>query len=256
MSPDFAALATLLTLGCGAVLALALEIRRSDSFSVWLLTRLMRIYTTLMFRQRVHGPCPLPQSGGAIVICNHRSPVDPVLAYSASLMKTGGYSMRVPEFMTASEYCELGGVIGWITRTARCLPVNRDGQDMRSAKEALRRLQAGKIVGIFPEGRLNTGDEELLPFSAGVAWLALRSGAPVYPVLIRNAPRSGSMVGAFLRSQPADVVYGPPIDLSRWAGERPTPELLEEVAAHLQRGLLEAGRRVPRAPGRSAKPGR
>jgi 1-acyl-sn-glycerol-3-phosphate acyltransferase len=245
MSPDAAAIATLLTLGIALALAFLGQIRHAGSFSAWLLTRAMRIYTLLMLRQRIHGPCPLPMEGPAIVICNHRSPVDPVLAYSASLMKHGGYSMRVLEFMTASEYCDLGGVVGWMTRTARCLPVDRNGQDTRSAKEALRRLQAGKIVGIFPEGRINTSGDPLLPFNPGVAWLALRSQAPVYPALIRNAPRGASMVGAFLKRQSADVVYGPEIDLSRWSGERPAPELLQEVAQYLQAELLRANAAAP-----------
>lgn len=235
----------LATLGLLALLAVAIVVRqivRCGSISVWVLSRLVRLSAILMNSQRLHGPAPLPVGEAALVIVNHRSPVDPPLVYSASIMKAGGHEMRPIEFLTAIEYCTVGGPIGWITRTARSIPVNRDGQDMGPAKEALRRLQAGHLVGIFPEGRLNFG-EELLPFNRGVAWLALRGQKPVYPVFLHNSPQAEGMVKPFLKRQRVDVVFGPPIDLSRWQGMKPTAEVLEEVAAHLRAALEATGRR-------------
>ncbi len=240
MSPDRIALLTLSLYLVVAAAVLIKQVIQCGSFMVWALTRIMRAYTILMFSHRIARRCPLPLDGPAIVIANHRSPVDPVLVYSSSLMKEEGYRIRLIEFMTAREYCEIPGMIGWFTRIARCLPVKRDGQDMASAKEALRRLREGRLIGIFPEGRINT-QTGLLPFNPGVSWLALRANVPVYPAFIHNAPQQESMVACFFTRQKAKVTFGPAIDLSAWSGKRLTAETLEEVAVHLRQELARVG---------------
>jgi 1-acyl-sn-glycerol-3-phosphate acyltransferase len=238
MTPDQSAILTLAVLMCLAALAMLKEIRDAGSFSVWLLTRIFRTYSLVMLSQRMHGRCPLPVHGGALLVCNHRSPTDPMLLYSASLLKEDGYSVRVLEFLTAGEYCRLGGPVEWITRTARVIPVQRDGKDTASAKEALRRLQAGRIVGVFPEGGIHLGSG-LGEFNQGVAWLALRGGQPVIPAVVRNSPYRDPIFCSFLARQPADVVFGEPVDLTAWTGCKPTPDTLRDVTARIRRAIEE-----------------
>lgn len=238
MTPDDAGLLTvaaLVAVGCAVVVR---QIRECGSLSVWVLTRVFRIYTLVMLSQRMHGRCPLPVTGGALLVCNHRSPADPMLLYSASILKEGGYRTRVVEYLTAAEYCTLGGPAGWITRTACSIPVQRDGKDTASAREALRRLQRGRIVAVFPEGGIHLGPG-LGEFDTGVAWLALRGGQPVIPAVVRNSPYREPIFASFLARQPADALFGPPVDLSRWQDRKPTPEILREVADHLRNVLAE-----------------
>ncbi|MEZ6055996.1 MAG: lysophospholipid acyltransferase family protein [Planctomycetaceae bacterium] len=220
------------------------QIARAGGISVWLLSRAMQFYSVIMCSQRIHGICPLPEKSGALIVANHRSPVDPLLIYCASLKKQSGFRMRVIGFLTAQEYCSDRGILGWIIRTARSIPVDREHADMASAKEALRRLRAGEYVGIFPEGRLNLGSG-LLPFNTGVAWLALRGEAPTYPVFVRNSPQGESMVASYLKRQPADVLFGPALDLSRWKGCRPTPDVLEELTAYIRQSLADLEHQMP-----------
>lgn len=209
-------------------------------WQVWVLYLIARVYSPLMFSQRIRDKCPFPKTGPCLVIANHRSPVDPMFIFSGSQEKVGGRFIRVVEFMTAREYCELKGPIGWICRTMKCIPVDRKGKDMGPAKEALRRLRAGHLVGIFPEGRINLGDG-LLPGNPGVAWLALRSEAPVMPIFIHDAPLGTSMVAPFLRPSYTQVSYGEPIDLSEFYGRKPTPGLLAEVTDLLMDRLATLG---------------
>ena len=119
-------------------------------------------------------------------------------------------------------------------------PVDRDGRDMGPAKVALRRIKAGSLVGVFPEGRINTG-EGLLPASPGIAWLAVRSRAPVYPAFIHDAPQGTSMVNSFLKRSKSYVTYGEPIDLSDYYHRKPTPAMLDEVTDLLMSRLGELG---------------
>ncbi|MGE0374201.1 MAG: lysophospholipid acyltransferase family protein [Planctomycetaceae bacterium] len=217
--------------------------RCPGGWQVWVLYLIARVYSPLMFGQRIRAKCPFPREGPALVIANHRSPVDPMFIFSGSQEKLGGRFIRVVEFMTAREYCEVKGPIGWICRNMRCIPVDRNGKDMGPAKEALRRLQAGHLVGIFPEGRLNLDPPEkgLLPGNPGVAWLALRSEAPVLPVYIHDAPLGTSMVAPFLRRSYTQVTFGEPIDLSKYYGMKPTPALLAEVTDILMERLAALG---------------
>lgn len=246
MSPDTWGILTICLYVIAAVAILAWQaVRCPGGWQVWVLHVIARTYSPLMFGQRIREKCPFPKEGACLVIANHRSPVDPMFIFSGSQEKVSGHHIRVVEFMTAREYCEVSGPIGWICRTMRCIPVDRKGKDMAPAKEALRRLQAGHLVGIFPEGRINLGDG-LLPGNPGVAWLALRSKAPVIPLFIHDAPPGTSMVAPFLKPSYTQVTFGEPIDLSEYYGRKLTPALLAEVTDLLMERLAELGNVEPR----------
>jgi 1-acyl-sn-glycerol-3-phosphate acyltransferase len=241
MSADASAILALLLYAAVAGVVIVIQARTTaDNWRIWMLHVIARTYTPFMFRQRLSQPCPLPAAGPALLIGNHRSPVDPMLIFSTVGIRSDRYRIRAPEFLTATEYTEIGGAIGFICRTLGTIPVDRDGRDMESAKRALRRLQAGRIVGIFPEGRINTGPG-LLPPIPGVGWLALKGGAPVYPVYVHDAPQAKGMVAPFITRTKARVIYGEPIDLSQFAKQRVTAELLAEVTSLLMDKLAETG---------------
>jgi hypothetical protein len=48
-----------------------------------------------------------------------------------------------------------------------------------------RYLEAGEVVGIFPEGRL-TADGEIGPFKSGIEQIVQRTPAPVVPMALRG----------------------------------------------------------------------
>lgn len=214
--------------------------RCHDDWRVWFLHIVARFYTPLIFRQHIQADCPLPAAGPGLLVANHRSPLDPVLIFSASPLKRSGYRVRRPEFLTAAEYCNTGGPLDFITDSMGVIPVTRAGRDMGPVKEALRRLNEGRIVGIFPEGRINTGSG-LLPAIPGVAWLALHSRAPVYLAYVHGAPQADTMVRTFYKFSRARVDFGEPVDLSAYYGRRINQELLQEVTDLLMKRLGELG---------------
>ncbi|WP_410961928.1 lysophospholipid acyltransferase family protein, partial [Salmonella sp. SAL4359] len=67
--------------------------------------------------------------------------------------------------------------------------VDRYGREIAAAREAVRHLQSGGVVGIFPEGNLERPPCHILPFLPGVGLIVHRSGAPVIPVLISGTPQ-------------------------------------------------------------------
>ena len=125
-----------------------------------------------------------------------------------------------------------------------CVPVSRRGRDISAARLALRRLSAGRILGIFPEGGLsNAGRRRVRRGKAGVAWLALHSRAPVIPALITGGPQMSQVLLAWLLPSRVRVTFGPPVDLSAYYDRALDRRLLEEVATHLMDRVAALGRK-------------
>lgn len=238
-------LAAILVLCLYAAVAIALVIRSirqcKYGWRVWVLYIIERLYVPLMFRCRMkNGPPPFPTQGGALVLANHRSPVDPLFIWLNHNFRSNDRSIRPIGFMAAAEYCAKPG-IKWMSDTMGNIPVNRNGQDSAQTREAIRRLKNGELLGIFPEGRLNYGTDLMEP-NAGVAFLALKAKVPVIPVYIKDAPQCGdNMVAPFITTTRTRVLYGRPIDLSAYYEKRTSPELLVEVVNLLWSRVAELG---------------
>jgi 1-acyl-sn-glycerol-3-phosphate acyltransferase len=147
--------------------------------------------------------------------------------------------LRPIGYMMAKEYYE-NPVLNIFFRALGCIPVARDGADMGPAREALKHLKNGKLVGIFPEGRLNQGSD-LLPANPGIAWLALRAQVPVYPAFIHNAPQGKSIGAPFYTPARVRVQFGPPIDLSEFHDAKKTQELLNQITRLIMTRLAHLG---------------
>lgn len=167
-------------------------------------------FTRVYHRIEVRTPCQLPRTGAAILVSNHISGLDPLLIQSQS--------RRLIVWMVAKEYYEIAG-LRWIFRAIEAIPVQRGSRDIASTRQAMRALRQGRVLGIFPEGRIEPA-RQLLPFHTGVAMLAAHSGAAIYPAYIDGTPRGpGSMLSKFWKRQEAILRFGPPLS-SKFLHER------------------------------------
>ncbi len=232
-----------LTLAAYAVLAaivVAWQILRCPGgWRVSVLYFIERLHCSMVFHWRSNRRCPLPAQGPAIVIANHRSPADPMILWMNNHLRADGSDICTISFLMAREYYNIPG-LNFICEAMESIPVDRNGRDMGPTRTALRRLQAGDFVGVFPEGGINTGDG-LLEANPGVAWLALRAKVPVYPFFIHGSPQGKSMVEPFYTFTRVRVDYGDPIDLTPYFGQRVTQELMREVTDLLMDRLAEVG---------------
>jgi 1-acyl-sn-glycerol-3-phosphate acyltransferase len=162
----------------------------------------VRAYSSCFHDLRVLTPCPLPEQGPAILVCNHTSSLDPVLLQAAC--------PRVITWMMAKEYSFFG--FRWFLNAIEPILVERSGRDMAATRTALRALKDGKILGLFPEGRIAPG-RELLEFQTGVALLALKSRAPVYPAYLDGSQRGKGMLEALSFPNQCTLAFGPPVPL-------------------------------------------
>jgi len=223
------------------VLLIAWRVRRYDVDAVaWMLYCVERMFVGLMWRWRSNRPCPFPSDGAALVIANHSSAADPMQLWMNHHLGPGRRNVRTISFMMAREYYHVRGV-HWIFRSMRSIPVSRDGKDAGPLRTALRQLQQGHMVGIFPEGRINVNGNGILDGTLGVGWLALKARVPVYPVYLDNVPGGANMIAPFLTRGRVRVIYGDPIDLSEFYSQRPKGEVLEQVTELMMSRLAELG---------------
>lgn len=116
----------------------------------------------------------LPASGGVLLVANHTSYWDPVVVICALKRKV--------HFMAKAELFNIP-VIGYVLRISGSFPVRRDKSDREAIRTAVRLLEEGQVVGVFPEGtRSHTG--ELLKPHLGAAMLASKAKAPMVPIAL------------------------------------------------------------------------
>ncbi len=230
------------------VAILAIIIARSirvsgQGWGVWLCYQVAKAHAFIFARWMARNPCTIPEHGAAIIVSNHTSPVDPSLLWIRHFSGFRKKQLRVIGFMMAREYYDRRDIVGWACRTMQAIPVERAGRDMGPVKNALVRLEEGKLLGLFPEGRINdqTPDERLLAGGTGVAWLALKSRVPVLPVFIHNAPRGRTMVSSFFVCSRTSLTYGKPVDLSEWYDRKLTRNTLAEATDRIMESLAALG---------------
>ena len=173
--------------------------RPEDRLTIRLLQAFDVCFARIYHRVNVLSPQRLPKQGPAILICNHVSGLDPMLIQSVC--------PRLIVWMMAREYYEIP-VLRPIFRTVEAIPVDRGGRDLAATRSALRALEAGRILGVFPEGKIEKS-RQLLPFQTGVALMALKANVPVYPAYLDGSQRNKTMLQAFLYPNVATLAFGP-----------------------------------------------
>jgi 1-acyl-sn-glycerol-3-phosphate acyltransferase len=188
-------------------------------------------FARIFHRLEVCSPCQLPKTGPAILACNHISGLDPSLIQAAC--------PRLIIWMMAREYYDQPA-LRWFFRMLNSIPVDRSGKDVSATRRALRALSEGHVLGIFPEGRIET-DHSLLPFQIGVAMMAAKTNVGIYPTYLDGTQRGRNMLQACFTPQTAKIAFGPVVEVNPQHQHRPDLEAatkgLEEAIAGLRQRL-------------------
>jgi len=218
---EILAVGVLLGLAGGGLLWLVAHLRQTDHrVAQWTLAAPQMALARVLWRGEIRHELKLPLGQGAVVVGNHRSSIDPILIQSA-------VNRRI-HWMVAKEYCQLP-VVGAVLRLLDVIPVSRGGVDTAGTKMAVRCAEQGRLVGMFPEGRINTTGQFMLPGRPGAALVALKARVPIIPCYIEGTPYDGTAMGPLVMPAKARVTLGKPIDLSAWYDQVHDRQVLREV---------------------------
>jgi 1-acyl-sn-glycerol-3-phosphate acyltransferase len=76
-------------------------------------------------------------------------------------------------------------LFGRIIGSVGAFPVRRNSADLAALKEAIKRVNRGEALLIFPEGRRTDANEDVQP-QAGIGFLVKKINAPVIPVFVKG----------------------------------------------------------------------
>lgn len=174
-----------------------------------------------VYRMKVIGKENIPKSGAVIFCGNHKSYFDP-----PAIAVTNGRKMS---FLAKEELKGnmLFSFLGWAFEN---IWVKRDSKDFTPIKTSLKILKNGDCLGIFPEGTRNEIANDMGELKNGSAYLALKTGAKIVPV---------GMVGDGKPFSKNAVIYGKPLDLSKYENVKVDKDVEEKVNEELKIKILE-----------------
>ncbi|MGH3119178.1 MAG: lysophospholipid acyltransferase family protein [Gaiellales bacterium] len=165
------------------------------------------------FGLRLVGTEHIPAEGAVIIAPNHQTYADPPLVtipvYRPIFYMAWSRLFDIPLF-------------GRLIRLLRAFPVQIESSDPRATREAVRLLQAGEALMIFPEGE-RSSDGHLQRFKPGAFRLAVSLNVPVLPVTIDGGHTSWPPGQWFPGRAQITITYHPML--------RPDPTLPPREAA-------------------------
>lgn len=194
-----------------------------------LLKSFCRIVTSCLFDLKVYGRQHVPRHGGALLVANHQSYLDPIVV-AVQLD-------RPVSFLAKSELFEnlyFGGLI----RSLHAFPVRQGEGDVGAVRETIRRLREGHVLNIYPEGS-RSDDGEITALQAGISLIVRRAGVPIVPVVIDGAFKAWPRHRRLFRAAPVRVMYGPALHLNGMKSR----EIVDRIEATLRTMLHELRRR-------------
>ena len=194
-------------------------------FVVWLLIH-------SVYHLKKEGIEHIPEEGAAVIVCNHVSFVDALIIAAAC--------PRPIRFVMDHRIFKLP-IINFVFREGRAIPIASAKEDPalleKAYEEVANALEAGDLVGIFPEGRI-TDTGELYPFRKGITRIVARTPVPVVPMALKG------LWGSFFSRKDGPAMTRPlrrglfsKVSLAVAAPVAPaaaTPEALQDIVAGLR----------------------
>lgn len=186
------------------LIAYAWHVAQSSDYNFWESALYLPTYLLGRLLWRVHftNQAPPELRGGALLVANHRSSVDPFFVQLAA--------KRRVHWMVAREYCE-HPVFGVVLRWAQAIPTNRSGMDTAATKAAIRLTKSGRLVGMFPEGRLNHTLAPMVSIRSGAAMVAECAEVPIVPLYIAGSPYRREVWSPLIMPAHVAITFGTPI---------------------------------------------
>ncbi|PKL24564.1 MAG: 1-acyl-sn-glycerol-3-phosphate acyltransferase [Spirochaetae bacterium HGW-Spirochaetae-3] len=187
----------------------------------------------------------IPKTGPAIIVMNHVNFIEaPFFATFLSSPRLAALSKK--ENLTSPAYRYFASI--W-----NAIPIDRSGVDTESFARCLAWVADGGVLGLAPEGtRSRTG--VLQRGKAGVAMLAEKAGAPIWPVTLWGTEEFWTNLKSFRRT-PIHLRVGAPFMIEPTGSMTKTvrQEVADEIMASIA-ALMPERYRGPYAEGLAREP--
>jgi len=192
-----------------------------------LLKTLGTAYLRGLHRLRVLDPQHIPRSrapGPLVVAANHTAGIDPLLIQAACpfpIRWMMAQDMRHP-------------AVNWFLDWLGVIFVDRTRAEVKGIRTAMRHLQQGGVIGVFPEGGLERPPRMIRQFQTGAGLLIHRTKCPVLPVVVDGTPR-GETAWSSLTKPSRSTVRFLPVLAPGTLGES-----ADQIARNLRKHFLDA----------------
>ncbi len=200
------------------------------SWTFRLVNHTLRGLTRLLCRVEDADLAKVPRQGPLIVVANHVNFLEVPLVYTHLMPRP------VTGFAKAETWDN--PLMAWLFDLWGAIPLRRGEVDLQALRRALAALEAGKILAVAPEGT-RSGHGRLQRARTGVVLLALRSGAPLLPLVFFGGERFSTNIRR-LRRTDFHIVVGEPfrleaggVRLTRAVRQHMADEIMYQLAALL-----------------------
>lgn len=164
----------------------------------------------LCFRIRVEGLENLPKEGACVICANHKSNLDPPML---------GVCIPIRLRYMAKEELFHNRIFGNLIRALGAFPIKRGKSDVGALRAAMKMLESGECVAIFPEGGRSHANS-LRRGKQGAALVAAKSGVNILPV---------GICGEYRLFRKITVRIGKMISMADYFGKKLSAEDLQKI---------------------------
>ncbi len=150
-----------------------------DPFFYKVIRSIGKVFFVILYRPRIVGKQYIPKKGRIVLAGNHTNNMDCAILMSST--------RRCIHFLAKEELFK--GAFGWFFKAMGLIPVKRKTHDGKALPAAISYLEKDKVIGIFPEGTINRGNDVILPFKIGAVKMAHDANSKIVPFVIKGKYR-------------------------------------------------------------------
>ena len=185
-----------------------------------------RLLFPLLLDVRITGSGSIPRTGGVMLVSNHLSYTDPVVL--------GVACPRPVRYLGKKELFGQSRLFQRLITMLGCVPIRRDGYAANSIRKAVEVLEAGEVLGVFPEGGIKTPGD----LKGGVALIAARTDATIVPVHLSGTRGMYKADAYLLRARKVSVDIGRPFHARDLGDPSDRTEFARRLLARLREHIV------------------
>lgn len=171
----------------------------------WVGKTISYIVLKVFCRFKIQGREHIPRQGGFILASNHVSYLDP-LAVGAACPRKLSYMAKEELFKNR--------FFAWVLPRLGSIPLKRNVADFSAIREAMRRLEKGSALVIFPEGGRQFENKPSVA-EAGIGFFAAKLDVPVIPAFVSGTDKALPRRAKFIRPHRVLVSFGAQVPIER-----------------------------------------